>query len=93
MFAGVYSMTSLLADLLHVSTHTRAELLIAVPKVLQAVIAAYGDYYTWKMAEQVYGRESPTAWAAVCSRNHIVSAQRCIGCYTDGCDSDLSSSP
>ncbi|KAI9724516.1 MAG: hypothetical protein M1812_000584 [Candelaria pacifica] len=64
MFAGVYTVTSYLANLAHLSTHTRAELLIAGPKILQAVIAAYGDYYTWRLAKQVYGHESVIAWTA-----------------------------
>jgi len=43
----------------------RADLLIAAPKVAQAVIAAVGDYYTWKLGERVYGAGSNEAWAAV----------------------------
>ncbi|KAI9704139.1 MAG: hypothetical protein M1836_007000 [Candelina mexicana] len=64
LFAGIYAITSYFANLFHLSSHMRAELLIAAPKVQQAVIAAYGDYYTWRMAEQVYGRGSQAAWAA-----------------------------
>jgi len=36
--------------------------LLAAPKALQAVIAAYGDYYTYKLARQIYGRTSIQAW-------------------------------
>lgn len=43
----------------------RADLLIAAPKVFQAVVAALGDYYTWKLGERVYGAWSNEAWAAV----------------------------
>lgn len=41
--------------------------MIATPKILQAVFAALGDYYTWKLGERMYGRGSNEAWAAVCS--------------------------
>lgn len=34
----------------------RAELLLAAPKVTQALLAALLDYYTWKLAEKAYGR-------------------------------------
>lgn len=43
----------------------RADVLIAAPKVVQAVFAACGDYYTWKLAKRVYGHGSNEAWAAV----------------------------
>jgi phosphatidylinositol glycan class B len=44
---------------------TAADLLVAAPKTAQAVIAATGDYYTWKLAANVYGEESYGAWATV----------------------------
>jgi hypothetical protein len=50
---------------LHVSPATRAELLIAAPKTAQAVVAAIGDFYTWKLAVRVYGNESRGAWTTV----------------------------
>ncbi|KAI9767564.1 MAG: hypothetical protein M1840_005601 [Geoglossum simile] len=62
-FAAVYCISSNLASLLGLSTWARAELLLAAPKVAQAVIAALGDYYTWKLGERVYGQGSRTAWA------------------------------
>lgn len=47
------------------------ELFLAAPKVTQAIIAALGDYYTWKLGERVYGRGSNEAWAAVCSTHSV----------------------
>ena len=44
-----------------------ADLIIAAPKATQAVFAALGDYYTWKLGEKIYGHGSNEAWAAVCS--------------------------
>lgn len=41
--------------------------MIAAPKATQAVFAALGDFYTWKLAEKVYGYGSNEAWATVCS--------------------------
>lgn len=31
---------------------------MAAPKILQAIFAAFGDYYTWKIAQATYGRKS-----------------------------------
>ncbi|KAH0542220.1 hypothetical protein FGG08_003342 [Glutinoglossum americanum] len=63
IFAGVYYISSTLADLLKVSYHTRVELLLAAPKVTQAAITALGDYYTWKLGERVFEPGSRAAWA------------------------------
>ncbi|KAI9772391.1 MAG: glycosylphosphatidylinositol anchor biosynthesis [Geoglossum umbratile] len=63
IFAGVYRISSILAALLNLSSWARAELLLAAPKVAQAVIAALGDYYTWKLGERVYGQGGQAAWA------------------------------
>ena len=65
LFAVAYRLADALATLLRLSPHYRAELLIAAPKVLQAHIAAMGDYYTWKLGEKIYGQDSLQAWASV----------------------------
>ena len=39
--------------------------MINAPKILQAVFAALGDYYTWKLGEKVYGFGSNESWAVV----------------------------
>ena len=61
----MYYLVDGAARILQLFPATRAELLIAAPKAMQAVIAAAGDYYTWKLARRVYG-ESNEARAAVC---------------------------
>lgn len=33
----------------------RALILSVLPNVVQAVIAAFGDYYTWQFAQKLYG--------------------------------------
>ena len=48
----------------------RAMLLACLPNVAQALFAAFGDYYTWKMSEKMYGLGSNTAWTAV-SDEHL----------------------
>jgi phosphatidylinositol glycan class B len=61
----VYWVSSQLAGLIQLDAHARAELLVAAPKLLQACIAATGDYYTWKLGERVYGQGSRRAWATL----------------------------
>ena len=65
LFAGVYQITSVLAHPSLLSPSFRAELFVAVPKIMQAVFAAVGDYFTWRLAERIYGRQSQVASAAV----------------------------
>ena len=42
----------------------RANLVVAAPKIAQAVCAACGDYFTWKLGERTFGPASNEAWAA-----------------------------
>ena len=65
LFAGVYQATAFLAESLHLETTTRAELLLAAPKVLQGCFAALTDFFIWKLAEKAYGRNSQASHAAV----------------------------
>lgn len=44
----------------------QAMMLKALPKVVQGLFAASGDFYTWRLAEKIYGEGSNTAWVAVC---------------------------
>jgi phosphatidylinositol glycan class B len=50
---------------LHLFPPFRALMLVALPGALQSVFAALGDFYTWKLAMDIYGRESNAPWAAV----------------------------
>jgi phosphatidylinositol glycan class B len=43
----------------------RAMILAVLPNIVQAYFAAVGDYYTWKLSEKIYGRDSNTSWASV----------------------------
>ncbi|KXL43387.1 glycosyltransferase family 22 protein, partial [Acidomyces richmondensis BFW] len=58
LFASAYRSANLLAQLLDMGEESRAELLIAAPKAIQALIAALGDFFTWKFAGEVYGNRS-----------------------------------
>lgn len=44
----------------------RAEVLAVLPNIIQAIFAAGCDYYTWKMAEKMYGLGSRTGYVTVC---------------------------
>ncbi|KAI4685162.1 hypothetical protein J4E81_008975 [Alternaria sp. BMP 2799] len=61
LFAAVYRVAAHVADFCGLTLPAKAELLLAAPKVTQAVSAALLDCYTWKLAEKVYGRGSRTA--------------------------------
>ncbi|KAL4804404.1 Alg9-like mannosyltransferase family-domain-containing protein [Aspergillus unguis] len=65
IFAAVYSAADVVARTLGLSPASRADLLIEAPGITQAVIAAVGDYYTWKLARYIYGERSNEAWATL----------------------------
>lgn len=43
----------------------RAFILVPLPKIIQSVFAGLGDFYTWRLAMEIYGMESNVPWAAV----------------------------
>lgn len=65
LLAVIYRAASAVCDALSIASHTKAEVLLAAPKVLQAIIAAVGDYYTVKLAQHVYGKRSAPANCAL----------------------------
>lgn len=75
LFALVYRVASTLADTCGLGPSSKAELLLAAPKLTQALFAALLDCYTWKLAEKAYGRGSRTAYTTV--RNPHVRFQIC----------------
>jgi hypothetical protein len=52
-------------SILHISPPVISSALVVLPKVIQSVFAAASDFYTWKLAEKVFGTNSNQAWAAV----------------------------
>ncbi|KAL9095671.1 MAG: hypothetical protein Q9165_002103 [Trypethelium subeluteriae] len=65
LFAIPYYISSVLSFVIDLSPPLRAELLVAAPKVVQGLLAASTDFYTWKLGEKLYGRSSSVAWAAL----------------------------
>ncbi|KAL2402994.1 GPI mannosyltransferase 3 [Exophiala dermatitidis] len=55
IFALCYKVAHVIARWVRLEDHARAELLLAIPKTLQAIFAALTDFYTWKLAFYVYG--------------------------------------
>lgn len=54
-----------MADLFNREPHARAELLLAAPKILQAICAALADFYTWELASYIHGESSTAASATL----------------------------
>lgn len=44
----------------------RAMILASLPNLVQSILAGVGDYYTWQLAQKLYGVGSTTAWTTVC---------------------------
>ncbi|KIV95296.1 hypothetical protein PV10_02968 [Exophiala mesophila] len=65
VFALAYRATDGLANLLKLNHILRADALLAAPKALQALLAAIGDLYTWKLAQDIYGTTSTASQAAL----------------------------
>lgn len=65
IFATIYYLTDHLAGLLRLTPATCADLFVAAPKILQAIFAALGDYYTWRLTRRVFGHQSHQAVAAL----------------------------
>ncbi|KAI9375146.1 Alg9-like mannosyltransferase family-domain-containing protein [Aspergillus egyptiacus] len=65
IFAAVYSATDFVARTVAPSPASRAEILVAAPGITQAVIAAVGDFHTWKLARYIYGDRSYESWATL----------------------------
>lgn len=40
--------------------------MLIAPKIVQGIFAATMDFYTWKLAQKVYGTGSDAAMAVVC---------------------------
>ncbi|RMZ75742.1 hypothetical protein DV737_g5155, partial [Chaetothyriales sp. CBS 132003] len=60
LFGLVYQLAEALSTALGLAAPLRANLLLAAPRIAQALIAAAGDYYTWRLGDFVYGSSSLT---------------------------------
>lgn len=43
----------------------RALILSYLPGVIQSIFAGIGDFFTWQLAEKLYGAGSTSAWTTV----------------------------
>ncbi|KAH7041042.1 Alg9-like mannosyltransferase family-domain-containing protein [Microdochium trichocladiopsis] len=43
----------------------KAKWLVAVPRVMQAGFAALGDWYSWRLAERLFGHSTSISWAVL----------------------------
>ncbi len=57
---------NVLLDLVTGPPALKSLVFVFLPNLVQSVIAAFGDFYTWRLATLIYGSESNIPWAAVC---------------------------
>jgi len=69
LFAGLYYVANKSMLMLGLLPSIRATILGLVPTLAQAVIAATGDYYTWKLSSKIYGTKINAAWATVSQKS------------------------
>ncbi len=48
-----------------IAPKAKAKWLIAAPKILQTGFASLSDWYSWRLAEKLYGHGSVAAWSVV----------------------------
>ena len=61
----IYSLSDSLSAALNLSSSQRADILLVAPKTLQALVGALNDYYTYKLAQHVYGKRTYPALCAL----------------------------
>ncbi|KAH8909774.1 hypothetical protein BR93DRAFT_949985 [Coniochaeta sp. PMI_546] len=64
LFGAAYNGSYKLMSLLHISPPIISSFLVVLPKIIQSVFAATSDFYTWRLAEKIFGANSNSAWAA-----------------------------
>lgn len=65
LFGGVYLVLHHVLNLVQATPEFSATVLVAAPKVVQAIFAALGDYYTWQLAVEIYGKTGGISTAAL----------------------------
>ncbi|KAI0128473.1 Alg9-like mannosyltransferase family-domain-containing protein [Xylariales sp. AK1849] len=65
VFALGYSIVANYLSTTPLPARYKAITLLAVPKVMQAGFAALGDWYAWRLAEKLFGRNSAAAWSVL----------------------------
>ncbi|GAB1743893.1 hypothetical protein NU219Hw_g944t1 [Hortaea werneckii] len=65
LFAIFYKGADLASNILSLGPTVRADVLIRTPSLLQSAIAAAIDFFTWRLAHRIYGRQSRIAYATL----------------------------
>ncbi|KAF7900841.1 hypothetical protein EAF00_003062 [Botryotinia globosa] len=65
LFAAAYYLIDKPMEFVNFFPQFRAEVLAVLPNIIQAILAAACDYYTWKMAEKMYGLGSRTGYVTL----------------------------
>ncbi|KAF7876763.1 hypothetical protein EAF04_001846 [Stromatinia cepivora] len=65
LFAIAYYLADKPMEFVNFFPQFRAEVLAVLPNIIQAIFAAACDYYTWKMAEKMYGLGSRTGYVTL----------------------------
>ncbi|KAF1814512.1 hypothetical protein P152DRAFT_393056 [Eremomyces bilateralis CBS 781.70] len=64
-FSAVYMIAGRAAQALSLSTANHSALLIAAPKLTQAIFATCTDYFTWRLGATLFGEKSAAARASL----------------------------
>ena len=67
IFASVYFVVDKFLEFVSCFPQFRAMIMSVLPNLVQGFFAAVGDYYTWQLAEKIYGTGSNTAQTVVSS--------------------------
>ncbi|KFX96949.1 hypothetical protein O988_05093 [Pseudogymnoascus sp. VKM F-3808] len=65
IFALLYFVADRAMGVMSMYPQFKAIILAYLPKVFQGLVAAIGDYYTWQLAEKVYGQGSNAAFTTL----------------------------
>ncbi|KAM0476703.1 hypothetical protein ACHAPX_006124 [Trichoderma viride] len=65
LFSGAYMAADRLSAVFPPGNAIRSAAVIVSPRILQAFIAALGDWYTWHLASNVYGSDSNASFFAL----------------------------
>ncbi|KAM7183467.1 GPI mannosyltransferase [Naviculisporaceae sp. PSN 640] len=65
IFGIAYKAAHTLMSALLFPPQLESFVLVVLPKVVQSVFAALGDFYTWRLATAIYGNASNVPWAAL----------------------------
>ncbi|KAI4596272.1 glycosylphosphatidylinositol anchor biosynthesis [Pestalotiopsis sp. 9143b] len=65
IFALSYAAVANYLSTISLPGHYRAFALLAAPKVVQAGLAALTDWFAWRLAEKLFGRNTATAWSVL----------------------------